>query len=166
VIFKHPYLTHTKSDFRNFSAMNSTLHFLHIYHLDFHLKKNILPLNFEKILWSNKFLKVPPCRNYFLWKSRWHLLHMRPLALNLDYTAFPFLHFGQLLAYQLNFYWISKHWKQPWLPTKKALSSPSIVIILQFMWSLWLRFFLHKISIVRIQNLIVGSRETSFHFDH
>jgi hypothetical protein len=39
--------------------MNSPLHFLHIYHLDFHLKKNILPSNFEKILWSNKFLKYP-----------------------------------------------------------------------------------------------------------
>jgi hypothetical protein len=48
-----------------FSAMNSALYFLHIYCLDFHLKKNILPSNFEKILWSNNFLKVPPCRNYF-----------------------------------------------------------------------------------------------------
>jgi hypothetical protein len=38
--------------------MNSALHFLHIYCLDFHLKKKILPSNFEKILWSNKFLKV------------------------------------------------------------------------------------------------------------
>jgi hypothetical protein len=38
--------------------MNSALDFLHIYHLDFYLKKTILPSNFEKILWSNKFLKV------------------------------------------------------------------------------------------------------------
>jgi hypothetical protein len=30
------------------------------------LKKKILPSNFEKILWSNNFFKVPPCRNYFL----------------------------------------------------------------------------------------------------
>jgi hypothetical protein len=30
--------------------MNSALHFFHIYHLDFHLKKKILPSNFEKIL--------------------------------------------------------------------------------------------------------------------
>jgi hypothetical protein len=30
------------------------------------LKKKILPSNFEKVLWSNKFLKIPPCRNYFL----------------------------------------------------------------------------------------------------
>jgi hypothetical protein len=78
------------------SAMNSALHFLHIYRLDFHLKKNILPSKFEKILWSNKFLKVPPCRNYFLRKSRWHLLLMKPWALNLYYTTFPFLHFGKL----------------------------------------------------------------------
>jgi hypothetical protein len=42
----------------NFNAMNSTLHFLHIYHLDFHLKKKKLPSNVEKILWSNKFFKV------------------------------------------------------------------------------------------------------------
>jgi hypothetical protein len=40
--------------------MNSALHFLHIYRLDFYLMKNIFPLNFEKILWSNKFLKVTP----------------------------------------------------------------------------------------------------------
>jgi hypothetical protein len=36
-----------------------------MYHSDFHWKKNILPSKFEKILWSNKFLKVPPSRNYF-----------------------------------------------------------------------------------------------------
>jgi hypothetical protein len=68
------------------------------------LKKNILPSNFEKILWSNKFLKVPPCKNYFLQKSRWHLLLMQPWILNLAYTTFPFLHFGKLKAYPPNFY--------------------------------------------------------------
>jgi hypothetical protein len=50
VIFKLPYLIHMKSDLDVFSAMNSELHFLHIYHLDFHLKKKILPSHFEKIL--------------------------------------------------------------------------------------------------------------------
>jgi hypothetical protein len=54
--------------------MNSALHILHIYRLDFHLKKKILPSIFEKILWSNKSFK----------------------ALNLDLTTFPFLHFGIL----------------------------------------------------------------------
>jgi hypothetical protein len=39
--------------------MNLALHFLHIYRLDFHLKKKSLPSNFEKILSDNKFLKVP-----------------------------------------------------------------------------------------------------------
>jgi hypothetical protein len=48
-----------------FSAMNSTFHFLHIYYLDFHLKNKILPSNFEKILWSNKFLKVPLVEFFF-----------------------------------------------------------------------------------------------------
>jgi hypothetical protein len=67
VIFKHPYSTHMKSDLEIFSAMNSKFHILYINHLDFYWKKKILPSNFEKILWSNnKFLKVPPCRNYFL----------------------------------------------------------------------------------------------------
>jgi hypothetical protein len=45
VIFKHPYLTPTKSNFINSSAMNLTLHFLHIYHLDFHLKEKNIAFN-------------------------------------------------------------------------------------------------------------------------
>jgi hypothetical protein len=133
--------------------MNPTLHFLHIYLLDFHLKEKILPSIFEKILWSNKFLKVPSCRNYFLWKSRWHLLLMRPRALILDYKTFPFLHFGILDAIPPNFYWISKHWQWSRQPTKKTSSSPSIVIILQSVRSLWSRFFLQSISIVRYKIL-------------
>jgi hypothetical protein len=24
-----------------------------------------LPSNFEKILWNNKFLMIPPCRNFY-----------------------------------------------------------------------------------------------------
>jgi hypothetical protein len=43
--------------------MNSIYHFLHIYHLDFPFKEVFLPSTSEKILWSNKFLKVPPKRN-------------------------------------------------------------------------------------------------------
>jgi hypothetical protein len=70
VIFRHPHLTHMKSNSNFSSAMNSTHHFLHIYHLDFHLKKFFLPSKFEKILWSNKVMKVFPCRNYFFGKSR------------------------------------------------------------------------------------------------
>jgi hypothetical protein len=76
--------------------MNLALHTLHIYRLDFHLKEKILPSIFEKILGNNKSFKVRPCRNYFLRNSRWPLLLMRPWASNLDYTTFPFLHFGIL----------------------------------------------------------------------
>jgi hypothetical protein len=94
---KHPYLTHMKSDSRNLKCYEFSTSFSS--HLPFRFPlalKNILPSKFEKILWSNKFLKVPPCRNYFLRKSRWHLLLMRPWALNLDYTTFPFIHFDKL----------------------------------------------------------------------
>jgi hypothetical protein len=45
--------------------MDLALHFLDMYHSDFHLRKNVLPSNFENILCSNKFLKVSPSRNYF-----------------------------------------------------------------------------------------------------
>ena len=64
VMFKHPYLTYVNFYLEIFSAMNSTHHFLYIYCLDFYLKKIISPSSFEKILWNNKFLKVPTCWNY------------------------------------------------------------------------------------------------------
>jgi hypothetical protein len=69
--------------------MDLALHFLHIYHLDFHLKNKILPSIFEKILWSNKFLKV----EIIFYENQ---DGMWPWALNLDYTTFPFLHSGIL----------------------------------------------------------------------
>jgi hypothetical protein len=74
VIFKHPYLTHTKSDFRNLNCYEFSTSYSS--HLPFRFPLKGKNLAF-KILWSNKFLKVTPCRNYFLWKSRWHLLLMR-----------------------------------------------------------------------------------------
>jgi hypothetical protein len=82
-----------------------------------------------------------PLVEIFIWKSRWPLFLIRPWTLNLDYTTFPFLYFGMLWAYPPNFYWISKHWQISRLSTKKAFSSPLIVIILQFVWSLWLKNF-------------------------
>ena len=73
-----------------FIAMNSINHSLYIYHLDFLLAKILLLSNSERILWSNKFFKVSPCRNSLKNKSRWPLLLMRPWALNIDYMIFPF----------------------------------------------------------------------------
>jgi hypothetical protein len=150
VIFKHPYLTHMKSDF---SAMNSILHFLHIYRLDFHLKNKILPSNFEKILWCNKFLKVPPCRNYFLWKS-YGICFAWDVGLWI-LTIQPF--HSYTLAYCRPIHLISIEFQNidnnQGSPPKKTFSFSSIVIILQSMKSLWLRFFLQTISIVRYKIL-------------
>jgi hypothetical protein len=44
-----------------FNVMDLILHFLYMYNLDLYFK--LLPSNSKKILWSNKFLKVTPCRN-------------------------------------------------------------------------------------------------------
>jgi hypothetical protein len=57
VIFRHPYLTHMKSDFRNLECHGFSMSFPPHLLFEFHLKKKMLPSNSEKILWSNKFLK-------------------------------------------------------------------------------------------------------------
>jgi hypothetical protein len=74
VIFRYPYLSHTKSDFRKFCCYEFNTSFSSHLPFRFPLKKKFLPSIFKKILWSNKSFKVPPCKNYFLWKSRWHFL--------------------------------------------------------------------------------------------
>src|SRR5450759_446709 len=96
VNFEHPYLTHMNSDSRNLKCYEFSTSFSSHLPFRFPLLKKMLPSDFEKILRSNKFLKVPPSRNYFLQKSRWHLLLMRPWALNLDYTTMAFSHLGNL----------------------------------------------------------------------
>jgi hypothetical protein len=40
------------------NAMDSVLHFFYIYYSDIHLCKKNLPSSFEKLLWSNNFIKV------------------------------------------------------------------------------------------------------------
>jgi hypothetical protein len=133
--------------------MNSAIHSLHINHLDFYLKKNILPSNFEKILWSNKFLKVSPCRNYFLWKSRWHLLLMRPWALILTLQpshSYTLANCRPIHLISIEFQNIeNNHGSLP----KKRFLLVQLLWILQSMWLLWLRFFLQTISIVRYKIL-------------
>jgi hypothetical protein len=57
VIFKHPYLTHTKSDSRNLKCCEFSTSFSS--HLRFRFPLEGKNLAFEKILWSNRFLKVP-----------------------------------------------------------------------------------------------------------
>jgi hypothetical protein len=63
---KHPYLTHMNSNFRKKLYYEFSTSFSSHPLFRFPLEAKILPSNFEKILWNNKFLKVLPCRNYFL----------------------------------------------------------------------------------------------------
>jgi hypothetical protein len=67
--------------------MNLTCHFLYIYCLDFCVKKIFLLPKPKKILWGNKFLKVPPRRNVlvenqnnfcFLWDLGLWILTTQP----------------------------------------------------------------------------------------
>jgi hypothetical protein len=90
IIFSHPNLTHMKSNSGNFLCHDWTLCLLHIYRLNFHLKNNFLPSNFENILLSNNFLKVPHCKFLFFWKIKMTFASYRPWTLNLDCTTFPF----------------------------------------------------------------------------
>jgi hypothetical protein len=128
------------------------------------LKKNILPSNFEKILWSNKFLKVPPCRNdfyekqdgiCFLWDLGLWILTIQPSH---SYTL-AYCKPIQLISIEFQ----NKNNNQGSLP-KKTFSSPSIVIILQSIWSLWLRFFLQIVSIVRYKILRLEIEKHHFIF--
>jgi hypothetical protein len=58
VIFRHPYLTHTKI-LEIFVSMNSALHILHIYHLDFHLKKKSCLQNLRRFYGITSTLRYP-----------------------------------------------------------------------------------------------------------
>jgi hypothetical protein len=70
-----------------FSTMNSTCYFFICLVWFSTWRKFSCLSNFEKIQWSNKFLLIPPYRNFLIWKSRWPLLLMRPWTLNLDYRS-------------------------------------------------------------------------------
>jgi hypothetical protein len=132
--------------------MNLTLHFLHIHLLDFHLKKKILPSNFEKILWSNKFLKVPLVEIVFYENHDGICIFW---DLRLSFLTVQHSH-SYTLAICRPIHLISIEFQNidnnPGSPPKK-ISFPSIVIILQFVRLLWMRFFLQTISIVRYKIL-------------
>ena len=63
--FRHLDFTHTKYDFRNLKFYGFNTSFSLHPPFRFPFEKKILPSNFEKILWSNKFFKVYACRKYF-----------------------------------------------------------------------------------------------------
>jgi hypothetical protein len=141
--------------------MNSVLHFLHIYCLDFYYKKKKSCLKtlrrFYGVTSFSRYLLVEIIfyKNQdgicFLWDLGLWILTIQPSH---SYT----------LAYLANFYWISKHWQRSGLPTKKTFSSSSIVIILQSMRSLWERFFLQTISILRYKILQLEVEKHHFIF--
>jgi hypothetical protein len=111
-IFKHPYLTHMKSNFGSFLCSEfSTSFSLHIL-FGFPLEEIFFLLDFENILWNNKFLKVP-CNNLKIKSNQDDLCFLWDLGPKiLTNMTFPYLYFGILLACPPNFFWISKHWQQ------------------------------------------------------
>ena len=76
VIFRHSYLTQMKSDSGNFQCHELVLHFSYIHRLDFSLKEIFLLSNSKKIMGSNKFCKVFPCRDLFFLENQ-DDLHIR-----------------------------------------------------------------------------------------
>jgi hypothetical protein len=89
VIFKHPISLIQSPILEIFHIMNSALHFLHIYRLDFHLKEKILLSIFEKIPWSNKFLQSPILEIFHAMNSALHFLHIYHLDFYLKKNILP-----------------------------------------------------------------------------
>jgi hypothetical protein len=131
--------------------MNPVCNFLHIYHLDFPLEEKFLPSNSKDILWSNKFINVPLVEFFvenqddlcFLWEFELWILTTQPSH-------------SCTLAYCRPIHLISIEFQDidnsPVTPPKNFFL-PSVVIILQSVWSIWVRFFLHSIRIVRYKIL-------------
>jgi hypothetical protein len=59
VSFRHPYHTHMKSNSKNLSAMNSTRHFLHIYHSDFPLDDIFFLQTLRRLYGVTSFSNTP-----------------------------------------------------------------------------------------------------------
>jgi hypothetical protein len=102
VIFKHPYLTHTTSDFRNLKCYGFSTSFSSHPPFRFPLEeKNLQTL--RTFYGVTSFSRYPLVEKNSM-KIKMHLLLLRPWTLNLDDTIFLFLYFGILLAYPSNFY--------------------------------------------------------------
>jgi hypothetical protein len=142
--------------------MNSALHFLHIYCLDFHLKKKSYLQTLRRFYGGTSFSRYPLVEMIFyenqdsicfLWDLGLWILTIQPShSYTLAYCRSIHLIFiefqnidnfmqGTLVHFVSKKKKTKKHWQWLGLPTKKAFSFPSIVIILQSMRSLWLRFF-------------------------
>jgi hypothetical protein len=131
-----------------FSHVN-THHSLYICCLDFHMKKKFSPSNSNKILWSNKFLKITLVEIilfenqdgiYFLWDLGLQTLTMWPAHF------FPLAYYRPNCLISIQFRIIGNN---PCIPLKKAFPPFQLLQSCNpwdhFHWD----FFLHTIGIVR-----------------
>jgi hypothetical protein len=132
----------------NFSATNLVHHFLHIYHLDFCLKKICLPSKFQKILWNNIYIKELPYRNYNFWIWRWSFLLIRPRLLILTTRpscSYTLAYCRPIHLISLEFTMVNCDLGTP----PKILYFPYSCYKLAFQASLWLRILPQKIRMER-----------------
>jgi hypothetical protein len=135
--------------------MNSALHFLHIYSLDFHLKKKTCLQTLRRFYGVTSFSRYPLIEIIF-YENQDVICFLWDLGLWMLTTGIQPSHF-YTLAYCRPFHLISIEFQNidndQGSSPKKTFSSPSIAIILQSGRSLWLRYFLHPIGIVRYKIL-------------
>jgi hypothetical protein len=147
------------------SSMNSAVHSLHIHRSDFHLKKNIWPSNFEKILLSNKFLMVPLYKIilygnqdgiWFLWDLRLWILAIQP------FHFYTLANCRPVHPFQLNFTTstmiMAFHKKNFFFP----FNCYNLAICEVTLSEIFPTNYYHS----KVQDLTVGSIKTSFHFNH
>jgi hypothetical protein len=123
--------------------MNSALHFLHIYHLGFYLKKK------PCLQTLRRFFGVTSLSRYLfveivLYQNQDGICFLWDLGFESWLYSLPILTLWHIVGLSTQFLLTSI-----WAPHQKLFSSPSIVIVLQSEGSLQLRFFLQTINIVR-----------------
>jgi hypothetical protein len=153
VIYRHPYLTHTKSNFRNFFVI-LIQHFIFFTSAfkNFHLKKISCHQTLRRFSRVTNFSRYP-LEGIILYDNQNDICSLWDLGLWILTTE---LFHSHTLAYCRPIHLISIEFQcidnNPGSPPK-TLFPPSIVIILQSLQSLWLRFFLQSIRIVRLKIL-------------
>jgi hypothetical protein len=131
----------------------------------FPLEEKILPLNFEKTLWSNKFLKVSPCKHYFyenqngicfLWDLGLWILTIQPSHFyTLAYCRPIHLVF-------IEFQNIDNNQGSPPKKLFFPFNCYDLAIHEVTLTEIFSAYYWHS----KVQDLTVGIWKTSFHFDH
>jgi hypothetical protein len=124
---------------KKINAMDSTRHFLHIYRLDFPLEEIFLLSKFYGVTSFSKYplVEIIIFENQddpsFLWDLGLWIL-----------TTWPFHSYSLACCRPIHLISIENIDNN----YQKTYSSPSIVVIFQPMWSLWVKFFLQTIRII------------------